>query len=199
VAHAPLLLLIGLRCSGKTTLGTATAKAIGASFEDLDARALALLDCTSVIEAFERHHESGWRHAEAQALREALKTPAGGVLAVGGGTPTAPTACESIRAAQSEGWLRVALLHPGNTTLAQRLSKHRGDRPRLAAEDSAEVTRLAHERLPLYRSLADITVDTRQPAGHCVARLSALLTDGRWRFPATQASESPRVRSRRAS
>jgi hypothetical protein len=61
------------------------------------------------------------------------------------------------------------------------------------------VARLADARLPLYRSLADITIDTRHPAGHCVARLSALLTNGRWQFPATQASESPRVRSRRAS
>lgn len=199
MAHAPLLLLIGLRCSGKTTLGIATAKAIGVPFADLDERALALLGCASVTEAFERHDESGWRRAEARALRDVLRAGAGGVLAVGGGTPSAPTACESIRAAQSEGWLRVALLHPGNETLARRLSAHRGDRPRLAADDAAEVERLAGERLPVYRSLADMTVDTRLPAGHCVARLSALLTNGRWQFPATQASESPRVRSRRAS
>lgn len=199
MAHAPLLLLIGLRCSGKTTLGAATAKAIGAPFQDLDERALALLGCTSVTEAFERHHELGWRHAEGRALQDALHAGTGGVLAVGGGTPTAPTACESIRAAQSAGWLRVALLHPGNQTLARRLSTHRGDRPRLATDDAAEVARLSGERLPLYRSLADITVDTRQPAGHCVARLTALLTNGRWQFPATPASESPRVRSRRAS
>jgi 1,6-anhydro-N-acetylmuramate kinase len=72
VAHAPLLLLIGLRCSGKTTLGTATAKAVGTPFEDLDARALTLLGCTSITEAFERHHESGWRHAEGRALSEII-------------------------------------------------------------------------------------------------------------------------------
>lgn len=199
MAHAPLLLLIGLRCSGKTTLGTASARAVGAPFEDLDARVLTLLGCTSITEAFERHHESGWRRAEGRALSEAMHASEGGVLAVGGGTPTAPGACEAIRAAQVEGWLRVALLHPGNETLTRRLSLHRGDRPRLAADDAAEVARLADARLPLYRSLADITVDTRHPAGHCVARLSALLTNGRWQFPATQASESPRVRSRRAS
>ena len=189
MARAPLLLLIGLRCSGKTTLGASTAKEVGCTFRDLDSDALALLGCGSVTDAFERHGEAGWRAAEGQALRRALESGIAGVLAVGGGTPTAPGAAELIRGAQSDGWMRVALLHPGLDTLARRLGVARGDRPRLAGDDASEVARLAAERLPLYRSMADVTVDTRMPSEHCVQRLNALLTGGHWPFPLPAASE----------
>lgn len=188
MAHAPLLLLIGLRCSGKTTLGLATARSVTCPFEDLDQRVLQALDCATVTQAFERHGEQGWRTAEGQALREAMQQPDARVLAVGGGTPTAPGAAAAMREAQRAGWLRVALLHPGPRELARRLTAHRGDRPRLGADDADEVARLCHQRLPLYRSIADITVDTRQPADACVARLGDLLTGGRWTFPRPAAS-----------
>jgi len=201
VARSPLLLLIGLRCSGKTTLGKAAASVLRIAFEDLDLRVLAAMQVQTVTEAFHTCGEVAFRAAEAKALKEIIDGKVAGIVALGGGTPLVASACACIRAAQAQGWLRVALLHPGLDALVQRLQSSRGDRPRLthsdaqsdaqsdADSDAAEVVRLSRQRLPLYRSLADITVDTRLPQKECVQRLRALLTSGRsiWSWP--QASE----------
>jgi shikimate kinase len=175
---SPLLLLIGLRCSGKTTLGQLAADALHAPFQDLDPLALKRLGCTTVTEAFEQHGEAAWRRAESEALQDALHHGAG-VLALGGGSPTAPGAAASIRSAQSSARARVALLHPGERELVRRLAAGRGDRPRLDADDAAEVMRLSQERLPLYRSLADAVIDTRLETQACVRRLTELVRTDR--------------------
>jgi len=150
---------------------------MGVTFNDLDPLALARLGRDSVTQAFEIDGEPAWRQAEAAALEQALQ--GAGVLALGGGTPTAPGAAARIRAAQASGCVRVALLHPGEAELVRRLRSGRGDRPRLDADDAAEVARLSIERLPLYRSMADAVIDTRADESACVGRLCALVTGGR--------------------
>jgi shikimate kinase len=174
---SPLLLLIGLRCSGKTTLGQLAARTLNVPFQDLDPLALARLGRATVTEAFEKDGEEGWRRAEALALKDVLAAGAG-VLSLGGGTPTAPGAAAAIRSAQSTGRTRVALLHPGERELLRRLAAGRGDRPRLGQNDASEVAHLAAQRLPLYRSLADAVLDTRLETDACVRRLAALVTVG---------------------
>jgi shikimate kinase len=181
VAHGPLL-LIGLRCSGKTTLGRALAKAAGVTWTDLDPHTLGLLACSSVHEAFERHGEAGWRQAEARALSMVLDA-GHGVISLGGGTPTAPAAAATIRTAQARGRAMVALLDPGPAELLRRLAGARGDRPVLAKDDREEVRRLGAARLPLYRSLADLTVDSGLPPARCVDRLLAAIRTRRWPWP----------------
>jgi shikimate kinase len=181
VAAGPLL-LIGLRCSGKTTLGQALAKAAGVRWTDLDPHTLGLLGCPSVHEAFERHGEAGWRQAEARALNMAMDA-GHGVISLGGGTPIAPTAAAAIRSAQACGRAMVALLDPGPAELVRRLSGSRGDRPALARDDREEVRRLGTARLPLYRSLADLTVDSSLPPTRCVDRLLEAIRTRRWPWP----------------
>ena len=183
----PLLLLIGLRCSGKTTLGEAVALSLGVTCQDLDALALARLGCASVSEAFERHGESEWRAAESASLLGVLEAPTLGVLSLGGGAATTPAAAAAIRSAQASRRAVVALLHPGEEELVRRLGRGRGDRPRLARDDAAEVRRLSTDRLPLYRSLADASVDTRLPMSACTRRLVAITRLGRWAWPSRSA------------
>ena len=185
----PLLLLIGLRCSGKTTLGKAVAEAIGTSWADLDPLALAELGCRSVTEAFETHGETGWRRAETSCLLRALQEGSLGVLSLGGGAATSAAAASAVRTARSSGRAVVALLHPGQDELIRRLATGRGDRPRLARDDVREVQAMSAARLPLYRSLADLCVDTRRPPRDCVARLRDLTRHGRWGWPSRPASE----------
>jgi len=181
VAAGPLL-LIGLRCSGKTTLGQALAKAAGVRWTDLDPHTLGLLGCPSVHEAFERHGEASWRQAEARALNMAMDA-GHGVISLGGGTPIAPTAAAAIRSAQACGRAMVALLDPGPAELVRRLYGSRGDRPALAKDDREEVRRLGTARLPLYRSLADLTVDSSLPPTRCVDRLLEAIRTRRWPWP----------------
>ena len=184
----PLLLLIGLRCSGKTTLGEAVASSMGVAWRDLDTMALDRLGCSSVSEAFEKHGEPGWRDAESSSLLRVLETPTLGVLSLGGGAATTPAAAVGIRAAQASGHAVVVLLHPGHDELVRRLAQGRGDRPRLARDDDAEVRHLSAARLPLYRSIADACVDTRMPRSACVERLAAITRLGRWTWPSRPAT-----------
>jgi shikimate kinase len=188
VERPPLLLLIGLRCSGKTTLGEAVARMLSTPWSDLDPMALSRLGCRTVTEAFETRGEVEWRRAEADALAEALAQPDLGVLSLGGGAPTTARAAAAIRASQASGNAVVALLHPGEEELVRRLGQGRGDRPRLARDDAAEVAAMSRERLPLYRSLADLSVDTRRPAAACAARLACFIRQGRWAWPSRPAS-----------
>jgi shikimate kinase len=188
VERQPLLLLIGLRCSGKTTLGEAAARVLSVPWCDLDPLALARLGCRTVTEAFETHGEVEWRRAEADALIRMLNQPTVGVLSLGGGAPTSARAAAAIRAAQVTGQAVVALLHPGQDELVRRLGHGRGDRPRLARSDAAEVQTMAATRLPLYRSMADLTVDTRRSATACATRLACFTRQGRWVWPSRPAS-----------
>ena len=188
MASTPLLLLTGLRCSGKTTLGAAVAADCRVTFTDLDPLVLAELGASSVGQAFERFGETGWRQGEAAVLRRAIEGDLSGVLSMGGGTPIAPGAAATIRRAQATGRARVALLDPGSGELIARIARGRGDRPRLATNDRAEVERLSAERLPLYRSIADVVIDTRAPERDCVTRLAALLNSPRWPWPSSRAS-----------
>jgi len=153
----PHLLLIGLRASGKSTLGRALARALGGvAFVDLDDRTRAALGAPAVRAAFEHAGESGFRAAEAAELRRALAEPSQ-VLALGGGTPTAPGAEALIAEARREGRAFVVFLDLPVEVLAERLRAHEGDRPSLTGRGVvAEIVDLALARRPRYAALADL-------------------------------------------
>jgi shikimate kinase len=152
------ILLIGLRASGKSTLGRALATALGGvPFVDLDDHTREALGATTVREAFLDAGEAGFRAAEAQALARALRSGEAHVLALGGGTPTAPGAAEQIAEARREGRAFVVFLDPPLSTLAERLTTHEGDRPSLTGRGVvAEIGDVAAVRRPLYAALADL-------------------------------------------
>jgi shikimate kinase len=150
---APIVLM-GLRGSGKSTLGRALAAALGRPFIDLDDRTAAALGLATPGEALRAHGEAFFRQAEAGALHAALAEP-GVVLALGGGTPTAPGAADMLRAHAAAGGHRLLYLRAEPATLAARLAQDGPDRPALLGEDPiAEIATLFERRDPLYRSLA---------------------------------------------
>ena len=152
------LVLIGLRGSGKSTLGRALAATLGAPFTDLDERTAARLDAPTAGEAFRRFGEQAFRIAEAEVLGKALaETPH--VLALGGGTPTAPGAADLIARARREGRAFVVFLDPPLDVLATRLRTETGDRPSLTGRGVVEeIEEIAAIRRPLYAALADLVV-----------------------------------------
>ncbi|QKK09395.1 MAG: hypothetical protein HND58_15335 [Planctomycetota bacterium] len=108
------LLLIGLRGSGKSTLGRLVAErlvadGLVAAFSDLDDAVLARLGHATVAEAWNTLGEPAFRTAETACLRERVPaalddgTPQV-VVALGGGTPTAPGAAELLGERGSAGW-----------------------------------------------------------------------------------------------
>lgn len=163
----PHLLLMGLRGSGKSTLGADLARRTKRTFVDLDQITPGLLGRTSPAEALEQDGQQAFRQAETQALRAALKKGAS-VIALGGGTPTAPGAAETIREASSRNDAIAIYLRASAATLRHRLAETDvAQRPSLTGSGTLEeIDTLLEERDALYRSIADaiITTDDLTPS-----------------------------------
>lgn len=170
----PATVLIGLRGSGKTTLGKLLAARRGVPFIDLDERTVAGSGHASVSELFRARGEPAFRAAEARALVSVLADGAcdGAVIALGGGTPTAPGARSLLEAARASGAIRIVLLEALPAVLGARLAVAPGDRPLLMGANFVEEAELlASRRLPTYRELADATVRTDGDLADALARI----------------------------
>jgi len=83
------------------------------------------------------------------------------VIALGGGTPTAPGAKAQLLRARSEGRACIVLLDAPIDVLTGRLAEGTIDRPPLTDLPArAEMERLALDRMDVFRQLADATIDT---------------------------------------
>jgi len=180
----PNLLLIGLRGSGKTTIAGALAERQGRAWLDLDDAVLARFrDCQTVSQVFERHGQSAFRVAETEALRRALDEQRGAIIALGGGTPTAPGARALLESARSAGEVVLVYLRCTPMELRERLGRSGlgADRPSLTGEDPlAEIERVFEQRDVLYRDLASETIEEQ---GGVEATLESLERWPEWWTP----------------
>lgn len=158
----PNLVLIGLRGSGKSTLGRLVAERLGWAFNDLDDRTAAHLGHPTVAGAWAAAGEPGFRAAEVVVLRDALKET-NTVIALGGGTPTAPGAADLLRDAVASQCAITVYLRCSPDELRSRLAAGGGagaNRPSLTGRGALEeIHEVYARRDPLYRSLATHTLD----------------------------------------
>ncbi|MBL8762786.1 MAG: shikimate kinase [Phycisphaerae bacterium] len=162
----PSIILIGLRGSGKSTLGRELANRLGLGFVDLDDVTPGLLGAGTVGEAWAAHGEGVFRRAESKALGQTLATQ-GIVLALGGGTPVAPESAGLLNASRASGRAVVVYLRADAATLRARLkeagSEAHVNRPSLTgASILDEIDAVLLARDPLYLDLADHVVQTDQ-------------------------------------
>lgn len=172
--RVPHLVLMGLRGSGKSTLGALVASRLGVVFVDLDDRTRALLGAASVAQAWRERGEPAFREAETRALERALGEPAC-VIALGGGTPTAPGAAALLRGAAAV----VVYLRADAPTLRARLAPTVAsdpDRPTLTGTDAlTEIDAVLRDRDGAYRGLADHVLEVGGlPPDRAVERLAEL-------------------------
>jgi len=155
------LVLIGLRGSGKTTVGRRLADLLDRPLVDLDQVTPGLLGCTSIGQAWSEHGEPAFRGAERDALASVLPLP-GRVIALGGGTPTAPGAADLLRAAHRSGSIRTVYLRARPETLRARLAgQNQAHRPSLTGRGVLdEVQAVFEARDALYQALADDVINT---------------------------------------
>ncbi|MCA9312065.1 MAG: hypothetical protein KDA21_12710 [Phycisphaerales bacterium] len=159
-ARRPHLLLIGLRGSGKSTAGRRLAERAREAFTDLDREVLSHLRCTTVAEVWETLGEPAFRRAETEVLGTLLAGHPG-IIALGGGTPTAPGAADLISEARASGRVRVVYLRCQPNELAARLRGAVGpDRPPLLGTDAlTEMEEVFNRRDGLYQRLADVVIE----------------------------------------
>ena len=157
VAHAPLIALVGLPGSGKSTVGRQLARRLQQPFHDCDSVIEQRLGCT-IREFFEREGEARFRDIESQVLAELLAQH-GGVLSTGGGAVLRPVNRERLRAQA-----RVFYLRSTPEELMRRL-RHDTQRPLLQVADPLVRLRELHAlRDPLYRETAHVILDTGRPS-----------------------------------
>ena len=154
------LLLMGLRGSGKTTLGRLASESLSRSFVDLDDRTTEVCGMDART-CFAEHGEEAWRAAETTALKNVLAESAS-VVALGGGTPIAPGAEELIQRARDDGRARVLWLDATDEVLLARAGSDPA-RPALTAlSGAAEVSAIRSLRDPVFARLADARIDTAE-------------------------------------
>lgn len=147
--------LIGPMGAGKSTIGRLLARELKYPFKDSD-REIEARTGADIPWIFDVEGEEGFRQREEAMIAE-LAAENGIVLATGGGVVMRP----ANRKALAEGGLVVYL----RTSVEQQLQRTAKDRqrPLLQTADPEKVLReLMAKRDPLYREIADLTIDTDQ-------------------------------------
>ncbi|MCE9636518.1 MAG: type I 3-dehydroquinate dehydratase [Planctomycetes bacterium] len=157
---APIV-LVGLRCSGKSTVGERLAAVLGRTFHDTD-REIEHLTGQSVEAMLRAGEEPRFRALEDQVLRAALDVP-GAVVACGGG---AALHAEAFAALAAFGTV-VLLDAPDGVLLARRAVS-----PRAALTTLSPAEELAGQRdarMSVYRAAARLEVDVASLDAQTVA------------------------------
>jgi shikimate kinase len=159
---APKAVLVGLPGSGKSTIGRRLAKALDVTLLDTDA-AIEQRTGRSIADIFAADGEPVFRRIEEDVVRDALARH-DGVLSLGGGAVTSPGVCEAL-AGHTVVYLEIS------ATEGVRRTGGGAVRPLLAGPDRAEKYRaLMAARVPLYRRVATIRVDTNRRNPGAVVR-----------------------------
>ena len=153
------VILMGFRCTGKSTVGRCLAEGLGVPFTDTDE----LIERRTGRLISRIVAERGWpafRAAERAVIREFAGTDHG-VIALGGG---AVCDSENVEILKKNGMFVWLFARPD--AIAARMTKDAADgaeRPSLTGAPSVdEIRAVIAEREPLYRRLADIVVDTTE-------------------------------------
>ena len=153
--------------AGKTTIGKRLARALKRRFVDCD-HEIEKKTGASIPLIFEIEGESGFRAREKRVIDDLTLEP-GVVLATGGGAVLDPENRQRL----SERGLVVFLYAPVELLVAR--TRNDTNRPLLQTGNRAERLReIMLQREPLYREIADLTVDTGAMAmGEIVSNIKA--------------------------
>lgn len=148
--------LVGLRASGKTTVGRELARLMGRPWRDAD-EVLGAEAGMPAGEVLRREGEPAFRAREARIASQLLCDDATFVVSLGGGAVMDPRTRQLLQ----RPCTFTVLLHAPLEVLAARIRASGVERPALTSLPLAdELAELWRVREPLYREVADLVLDT---------------------------------------
>ncbi|TDZ89922.1 shikimate kinase [Mycobacteroides salmoniphilum] len=160
---SPKAVLVGLPGSGKSTIGRRLAKALDVNIYDTD-NGIETAAGRSIADIFAADGEPEFRRIEESVIRQALDQQ-DGVVSLGGGAVLTPGVREAL-AGHTVVYLEISA--------AEGIRRTGGSvvRPLLAGPDRAEKYHaLMSQRVPLYREIATIKVNTDRRNPGAVVRM----------------------------
>lgn len=149
------IVLIGMRGSGKSTLGRLLAQKLHKDFRELDAE-VEELEGMPIKEMVEKHGWDYFRDRETEVVRNVAASD-NAVISTGGGVVIRPANIPLLRKNGVCIYLRTPL-----HVLLQRIGGEATKLPRLTNETSVaeEMSKVMEGRAPMYEEAADEIVDT---------------------------------------
>ncbi len=163
--------LVGFMCAGKSTVGRLLAERLHKMFVETDALVEERAGL-SVAQVFSACGEERFRELEAEVVAD-VSTRGDSVIACGGGVVLRPSNVRLLRAGAVVVYLDVS-----PEKVMQRLGPPSDVRPLLNGDDrEARVLKLMEQRMPAYRTAAELVVDTSELSPQAVvAEIERLLT-----------------------
>jgi shikimate kinase len=150
--RTPGIYLLGFMASGKSTIGSLVANALGWSFADIDAE-IERAQSMTIAQIFEHYGEFHFRDIEAETIRKHVSHIETGfpcVISLGGGATVRPSNWELIENNGVTIWLDCPL-----EIIRRRLGD---DITRPLARDRATLAQLYENRRPIY-ARADFKIE----------------------------------------
>ena len=163
----PNLILIGMRCTGKTSAGRRAAEHLGLAFVDTD-EVVVERTGRSIREIFESDGESAFRKIEAEVVAD-VAVNGGLVIATGGGVVLDPASVQALRRSGTVVHLVASPEIVHKRLLADRATD--GQRPALtdAADELEEIRQVWAAREALYEDARHETVSAEEETVEHVA------------------------------
>lgn len=159
------IFLVGMPGSGKSALGRRVALKLQTPYLDTDAY-LTEITGMNTAQLYETFGEAAFRDGETRLLRDLINaTP--GIISTGGGTALRE---ENRKIMHANGFV-VLIDRPIDDILMDIRAEKR---PLLAAKGREEIERIYEERMPIYRSVADIVLDNGTGFHNGLASLESL-------------------------
>ena len=172
------ILLVGFMGCGKSTIGRRLAHMLGCPFIDTD-QLIEEKSGLTITRLFAERGESWFRTLETAVLQELLAAPpTPHVIATGGGIVGRRANRRLLKQLGYVVWLQVS-----PETILERTSRNR-DRPLLQTADPlGRIRELLELREPLYRDVADLTLETSGLDSEEIA--CGILESARYHFSST--------------
>ena len=158
------LVLIGMMGSGKSTLGSALARALGRKFYDTD-QVIERETGKTISTIFQEQGEAAFRTLERETIARLMTHVEPAVIATGGGAITVPATADLIFGKSLSLWIDAPI-----ATLVDRTSREQ-TRPLLKTGDPAEILgALFEKRGNIYARAALRVINDKAPVDEITAR-----------------------------